>query len=566
MPLYLIIEFRKHYELLVNQRNWILNLFNNIQIRYKLWLIIGLMSVGTGALIVISLYSLYTIQLKDRQTGSQELVDVAHSMMQHFYDKTQTDGISEEEAKHQALQAMRALKYSETEYFWVNDMNSIMLVHPAQPKLEGSNLSNFRDENGAKVFEEFVTLANTKGEGHVDYLWPRTDSTIPSAKNAYIKLFKPWKFVIGSGIYLDDLKQDFINNLVIFITAVALLTLVVGGAALLIIHLVTLRITQLKEIMADVEQSGDLSHRINLSGKDELGIMSNAFNSMMLSFQTIVNKVSSSSVQLDAIVERANQIGEKTVRGVLEQKKEIQQTASAMLEMAASSQQTNELANETNLRAHEVQQQSNQGLKIINNTNASIHSLAQDVSNATQSIHELRGFVGEIELILEVISNVSEQTNLLALNAAIEAARAGEQGRGFAVVADEVRQLAHRSQSSAVEINNIINNLRDKTLTTVDIMEIVQSKASDGVEQTQLAEQSFVDIASGVEDIYSLNQQITQATNEQSQVAEEISQSISKINDVTDNTEDNSKSMENSIVDLQQCAQQLRGLIQAFST
>ncbi len=157
-----------------------------------------------------------------------------------------------------------------------------------------------------------------------------------------------------------------------------MLTLIVGGTALLIIHLVTLRVTQLKDIMADVEQSGDLSNRINVSGKDELGIMSNAFNSMMFSFQTIVNKVSSSSAQLDTIVERANQVGEKTVQGVLEQKKETQQTSSAMLEMAASSQQTNNLANETNLRAHEVQQQSNQGLKTIKKTNTSIHALAQE--------------------------------------------------------------------------------------------------------------------------------------------------------------------------------------------
>ncbi|OUR70546.1 hypothetical protein A9Q77_07300 [Marinomonas sp. 42_23_T18] len=543
-----------------------LNALNNIHIRYKLWAIIALMSIGTSGLIGVSLFSLYMTQFQDRQDRTQDLVEVAHGTLNYYYQTALTEGTDQSLAKQQAFEAIRALRYEGNEYFWINDMSSVMLMHPVNPALEGKDMSSFEDVNGVKVFAEFLKVIKQDGAGFVGYMWPKAGETEPTAKNAYVKEFKPWHLIIGTGVYLDALYQQFFDNLLRFGIAVILLTLFIGGTALFIIYLVTSRVIRLKDIMLGVAQSGDLTRRVDFKGKDELGIMASSFNQMMSSFQLIVDKVGSSSSQLDDIVVQSNHISEKTTLGVETQLKETEHTASAMLQMAASAQQANDISAIANNKALEVQQQSKQGLAIITTSNDKIKSLAQNVAHATTSIHQLRNNVMEIEGVLEVIGQVSDQTNLLALNAAIEAARAGEQGRGFAVVADEVRHLAQRSQGSAVEIHDMIENLRNQTLATVDVMEKAQSMAQEGVEQAVQAGTSFSDITQGINEISDLNQQITLASNEQTQVAEEISRNINNINAVTEDTSKANSAMGTSILELKQCAGQLRSLIAEFST
>ena len=543
-----------------------LNVLNNIQIRFKLWAIIALMSIGTSGLIGVSLYSLYMTQFQDRQDRTKDLVEVAYSTLNYQYLTSLKNGTDQAQAKQEAFEIIRALRYEEKEYFWINDMNSTMLMHPINPALEGKDMNTFEDVNGVMVFAEFLKVVKQDGAGFVDYMWPKAGETQPTAKNAYVKEFKPWKLIIGTGVYLDAVHQQFFNNLIRFGIAVILLTPFIGGSALFIIYLVTSRVIQLKDIMLGVAQSGDLTKRVDFSSHDELGIMASSFNQMMSSFQQVVDKIGSSSSQLDNIVVQSNQISDKTTHGVQTQLKETEQTASAMLQMAASAQQANDISAIANNKAQEVQRQSKQGLAIITTSNDSIKGLAENVAHATSSIHQLRNSVMGIETVLEVIGQVSDQTNLLALNAAIEAARAGEQGRGFAVVADEVRHLAQRSQGSAVEIHDMIESLRNQTLATVDVMEKAQSMAQEGVEQAIQAGSSFSDITDGIEEISHLNQQITLASHEQTQVAEEISRNISNINSVTEDTSKDNKAMGSNIIELKQCASQLRTLVAEFST
>ena len=543
-----------------------LNALNDIQIRYKLWAIIGLMSIGTSALIAVSLFSLYMTQFQDRQDRTKDLVEVAHSTLNYYYQTAMKNGTDQELAKQAAFETIRALRYEEVEYFWINDMNSTMLMHPINSALEGKDMSQFKDANGVMVFQEFLKVIKKEGAGFVDYMWPKAGETEPTAKNAYVKEFKPWHLIIGTGVYLDTLHHHFFNNLARFGIAVLLLTFLIGGTALFIIYLVTSRVITLKNIMLGVAESGDLTRRVDFSGKDELGIMASSFNQMMGTFQQIVDKVGSSSSQLDHIVIESNQISDKTTQGVETQLKETEHTASAMLQMAASAQQANDISDIANNKAQEVQQQSKQGLAIITRSNDKIKGLAENVAHATSEIHQLRKNVMEIETVLDVIGQVSDQTNLLALNAAIEAARAGEQGRGFAVVADEVRQLAQRSQGSAVQIQDMIESLRNQTLSTVDVMEKAQTLAQEGAEQAIQAGDSFSEITQGIKEISHLNQQITLASNEQTQVAEAISCNITNINGVTEETSQDNKNMGENILELKECANQLRTLISEFST
>lgn len=540
--------------------------FNDIQIRYKLWALIFLMSLGTGALILISLFSLHSSMLTDRQERTRNLVEVGYSTINHYYQLSQSGEMTENQAQVAAIEMVRSLRYDEEEYFWINDMKARMLMHATKPELEGQDLSQMKDPGGIRIFSEFVNLVKKEGEGFLDYQWPKPGHKNPVDKSSFVKGFQPWNWVIGSGVYMDEMAPVFVNTLIQYGIAVGILSVVIGGVALFIIQLVTQRVSRLQQIMMEVEESGDLRQRVDFSSADELGSMASSFNKMMGAFQNIVKEVSASSRQLDGIVLQTNELSQRTSEGAQVQLRDTESTASAMLEMAASAQETTSIAEKASLAANQVKEQSSQGLTVISITNSSIQQLAGEVANATETIHNLRNFVTQIETILDVISGVSEQTSLLALNAAIEAARAGEQGRGFAVVADEVRNLAQRSQASTKEIHDMIDSLRQQTLETVEVMETAQRKAEEGVAQSNQAGDTFRQIASGIEDISNLNGQIMVAASEQSRVAEQISQSITNIAGVSEQTAGDTSRIRHSVDELDECAEQLGSLIHQFTT
>ena len=322
-----------------------------------------------------------------------------------------------------------------------------------------------------------------------------------------------------------------------------LLMLYVTGAALLLGALAAWLIAG--QIVAPLRQAlatanriaeGDLSHDVQTSRRDELGQLQRSIGQMTVNLRALIGGINDSARQIASAAEQLSAVTEQTRAGVNGQKQETEQVATAMNEMLATSQEVARHAEQASIAATEADQQAGLGDQVVGEAITHIEHLAAEMNRTSQAMQGLQQESQKIGSVLEVIKSVSEQTNLLALNAAIEAARAGEAGRGFAVVADEVRSLAQRTQQSAEEIEGLIGGLQRGTQQAADIMDNSLSLTDNSVELTRRAGQALTNITRTVSVIQEMNPQIAAAAEEQSAVAEEINRSVLKVKEASEQT------------------------------
>ena len=317
---------------------------------------------------------------------------------------------------------------------------------------------------------------------------------------------------------------------------VALLMLLLLAASQLLIRFLLSHLNTLKDVMLQVERSGDLSARVPLDCRDEVGQMASAFNAMQAGYQRVVGIVAQSAAQLDMGSKRMATNMSEVRRGMLEQQSETEQAATAINEMTATVHQIAEHTADTRDQSKQAEELADNGQLAVNRVAKSISGLSSGVQQTAQMIEQLAVDSQKIGGVVSEIHGIAEQTNLLALNAAIEAARAGEMGRGFAVVADEVRNLAKRVQDSTDVITQMINTLQSGTRDAVDFMQDSSIKADECVKQADEAGQALVAITESVALMRESNTQIAVAAEQQSQVAEEMNRAVVRIRDVTELT------------------------------
>jgi methyl-accepting chemotaxis protein len=308
---------------------------------------------------------------------------------------------------------------------------------------------------------------------------------------------------------------------------------------------------------------GDLTHKVSITGKDEFAWMCWEYSEARKGFMTLVKEMLGSSDQL-AAAEELSAITEQANRGVMRQQGEIEQVATAMNEMSATVSEVSKNAANAASAATDADDRAKDASAVVNTTVETINNLASEVERASEMIENLKGDSLSIGAVLDVIRDIAEQTNLLALNAAIEAARAGEQGRGFAVVADEVRTLASRTQQSTREINDMIEKLQNGANQAVSVMEAGRTKAVESVEQAAKAGEALEAITGVVDNIKSMNMQIASAAEEQSATAEEINRNIVNISEVAQETAAGSQQTASASDELARLASDLQGHVVKF--
>eukprot|EP01029_Cantina_marsupialis_P023997 TRINITY_DN605_c0_g1_i1.p1 TRINITY_DN605_c0_g1~~TRINITY_DN605_c0_g1_i1.p1 ORF type:complete len:660 (+),score=26.23 TRINITY_DN605_c0_g1_i1:5011-6990(+) len=378
------------------------------------------------------------------------------------------------------------------------------------------------DRSVAEV-EKLRSLAESKMSGFdVDPVY-----WFAQATGRIVQLKKTENQLADSLIALTEKKMSEAQSaMMMSIGLFALVTLFATFVSVKAISDLTMRVKDLTVMLSKVRNENDLTVRAKYVGNSELGQISSALNETLEKFSNVIDNLSQSSLTLASAAEETSQTCHYNSNTLVQQQDQIGLVATATEELSATVNEVAAKTQQTASSAKLVDEQSQEGLSTVQNSYHSIEKLASEINDLAEKITHLHESSNNINSVIDVIKSVAEQTNLLALNAAIEAARAGEQGRGFAVVADEVRTLAQRTQQSTAEIEGFISSLQSDVQTAFNVIDNSQKMSSKAVEDSREVEQTLQGISNAVSEIFSMTEQIATATEEQAVVTQDIAQNV----------------------------------------
>ncbi|MGE5467375.1 MAG: methyl-accepting chemotaxis protein [Ignavibacteria bacterium] len=504
---------------------------NSTSLRTKLTAITVLVMCSLLVLFAVVLYTERALLMQDRQEKLRNLVETAQGVVGHFEGMARAGTLSREDAQKAALEALRAMRYDKTEYFWVNDMSARIVMHTAKPELDGKDMSALKDPNGKLLFNEFVAVVKKDGAGFVDYYWPKPGASAPVAKLSYVSGFEPWGWVIGTGVYLDDVDAMFRAEALKFLAW----GLAIGGivvVSLLQLHRSLFRLLG-GEPSAAAEAArriaaGDLRDSIATRPGDDDSVIA-AMAQMQARLREMIAELNRQSEQLSGNADLLNEMADKVAHRSQAQSEEAQSIAATIEEMTANVGQIANSVQDAQGITVESDALAREGGAVIHKVSDEIGLLSGAVQKSSGQIQELDRHTAEINVIVNTIREIADQTNLLALNAAIEAARAGEQGRGFAVVADEVRKLAERTSASTGEIADMIARIQSSTQDAVASMSEGERQATQGVELASRAGESIARIRESAQRVTGVVTSINDAIREQNAASSDIAARIVRV-------------------------------------
>ncbi len=511
---------------------------------------------------------------KDLLQGRQQLLDQYLKLAQSAIAKTYA--AEDTPANREAVKSiLRDLRYAEDGYFFVYDFNGVNQVLGPKPEMEGKDLSGLKDADGKPFIKNIIEAARS-GDGFTQYLWDK-----PSVKKAVEKLslsrtLDKYQWVLGTGFYIDDietelaaqrsaaesglhaeLQQNLIISCIMLLVTIAL-TAWIGNR---ISHPLEEVVDALNDIASG---EGDLTRRLKSNGDDEVGRLSRAFNQFVGQIQDVVSQVGGTSQHVFELADRLKTASGQFIDQMQGHRRETEQVVTAVTEMSSTAQEVASSAANAATATSAASHEAADAQGVVATATRSINDLVGEVDQASQVIGQLEQETSKIGSVVEVIRGIAEQTNLLALNAAIEAARAGEQGRGFAVVADEVRSLAGRTQQSTLEINSMLQRLQAGVAQAVQVMDTSQERSQQTVQETSKIAHSLDGVATAVDTINEMNLQIATAAEEQNAVSEEINRNLVAIQHIVEQLALAAEDSERSTRDLADTGHQLNDLVSRF--
>jgi methyl-accepting chemotaxis protein len=493
----------------------------------KIYALIGLCFAGLLGITVLDSRDLASGLREQKQIELKHLAELALDIVKEEHAAAQKGDIAVSDAQKRALARVAALRYGNNDYFWVNDMQPRMVMHPIKPEMNGNDISAFKDPNGKTLFVDMVNVVKKDGAGFVPYEWPKPGFDRPQPKLSYVVGFAPWSWVIGTGVYIDDLSAQTSASIQRALLIAALVLLLTLAVSILVTRSITRPLHRMTDAMKELA-GGKLDVEVpGIGRRDEVGEMakavevfkSNAAARLVLEAEQtevesravarrradmqkladdfegtigeIIETVSSASTELEAsagtltsTADRAQELATAVAAASEEASTNVQSVASATEQMASS--------------VNEISRQVQESARMANE--------AVDQARATNDrVGELSKAAARIGDVVELINTIAGQTNLLALNATIEAARAGEAGRGFAVVASEVKALAEQTAKATGEIGQQITGIQSATQDSVNAIK---------------------EISGTIEKLSEISSAIAAAVEEQGAATREISRNV----------------------------------------
>lgn len=511
-----------------------------------------------------SVSSMRSLIYEDREVKTRHLVEVAYSVLAQFQAREKESGASRAELQKQALAVIKAMRYEEKEYFWINDLGKPvpkMVMHPTVPALDGKTLDEARFNKATSkrlgisgepipldqqnLFVAFNEAVESAGHGFVTYLWPKPKSgggvtEELYTKLSYVKMFEPWGWVIGSGIYVDDVDALFYSH-----ARKQLALAVLAGLALLAVNWAVRRSIfdefggepRFAMKLANRIAKGDLTGEIRLRAGDQSSMLC-VLRHMRGSLKDTLVALVDNARRVEGSIEQLSAESNQVSLAAQLQAVSVGQTRSAVERVSQRVDTVSALAHDTEQGSKEVAERAREGATVADRVAREMTRIADTVNSSSAEVSRLIESTQEIKKMANVIREIADQTNLLALNAAIEAARAGEQGRGFAVVADEVRKLAERTSRATQEIGAILHSIHEDTERAVGGMNAAAPVIAEGIDQANQAAATLRMIEQQSQDALARMTRLTVATSEQTASIQQIVGNIDKVLSASAQTEE----------------------------
>ncbi|MBN3574178.1 methyl-accepting chemotaxis protein [Vibrio neptunius] len=534
---------------------------SDLNVKYKLATIVTLAIIFIAMACIYNLIQQRNSSMSEREDKLSAQVEATVTLVRHYYDQRQTLG--EELAKQQALSAIQALRYDEANYFWILNQEMQVVMHPIKPALNGQNAENFQDGAGKFHWREMVAISQTSAQkGFLDYQWKSPQGELKD-KISYVQLFPEWGWIIGSGLLVADIQEAFYALALQEAFVASILSAILLAMGYTISNNI---ITPLHRLIDNTHKiaDGDLRVRMNMSRKDELGEMSQQIDKMLSKLQNTLRTAHQSAEQSSAMACNIAQASEEAATSVNSQHAQLELLSTAMTEMSATINDVATNAENTSVSTNKVVDHAHRNDQTMKTTSNTIAEVSRNISTAHDLVTELQTGVNDISNVVSVIRDVSEQTNLLALNAAIEAARAGEQGRGFAVVADEVRNLASRTQNSTNEVQLTIEKLIEQADKTFSAMQSSNERVDESVSASKKTREQLDAIVNEMQNANDMVAQIAAASEQQSTVATEMNENVSGIHMAANEVLQASQSLAEDSQLMANTAEQLTGQLRYF--
>lgn len=553
------------------------NALSNMKIATRINILTVLLALGMGMVLFLSAQSLNKVLQQAYGQRTRSTIDIAFTLVKEYQQRVKSGEFSLEEGQSRALKRLSSMRYDGENYYWVNDVNGIMLMHPTTAKLVGTDVRDLKDADNKKIFSEMITVVKQKGESIYNYQWPPDATARP--KISYVKIVPEWGWVIGTGVYADQIKRDVIKETTDL--GYIVLVLLVGGIviAMAIGRSISKPIQSITHTMQEIAE-GNLQVVVGMSDRrDEIGEMAKTVQ-IFQDHAREIEKMKADQAESERraaadkkqMMERLADEFERSVGHI------VSVVASAATELQSSSKNLSEMSDQTSRQTATVAAATEEASSSIQTVASAAEELSasigeinrqiadssriaanavEEVKKTDETVSTLSEAATQIGDVVRLIQDIAEQTNLLALNATIEAARAGEAGKGFAVVASEVKNLANQTAKATEEISKKIVTVQSVSTESVNAIRSIGTIIEKIDENTKT-------IADALRQQDAATREISNNVQQASSGTSEISSSIVNVTHAARESQSASTDVFDAATELSKSSESLRGEVASF--